>query len=152
MNAEYPLSHAYFERAILIDPVLKQPITALISKWKVSDTDDERSVYTGSRRYQLFGNFWFLHFFFANSYCIFGRTWASQKSCGTLKIMSPYICLLSLIYEPFSCAAIEQDCTLGLVIQIFNGLYDAGIDFLIVAHKASCHTLSKAFLKSMKTW
>ena len=24
--------------------------------------------------------------------------------------------------------------------------------FLIVAHKASCHTMSKAFLKSMKTW
>ena len=24
--------------------------------------------------------------------------------------------------------------------------------FLIVANKASCHTLSKAFLKSMKTW
>ena len=24
--------------------------------------------------------------------------------------------------------------------------------FLIVAHKASCHNLSKAFLKSMKTW
>ena len=24
--------------------------------------------------------------------------------------------------------------------------------FLIVAHKASCYTLSKAFLKSMKTW
>ena len=24
--------------------------------------------------------------------------------------------------------------------------------FLIVAHKALCHTLSKAFLKSMKTW
>ena len=24
--------------------------------------------------------------------------------------------------------------------------------FLIVAHKASCHTLSKAFLKAMKTW
>ena len=24
--------------------------------------------------------------------------------------------------------------------------------FLIVAHKASCHTLSKAFLKSVKTW
>ena len=24
--------------------------------------------------------------------------------------------------------------------------------FLIVSHKASCHTLSKAFLKSMKTW
>ena len=24
--------------------------------------------------------------------------------------------------------------------------------FLMVAHKASCHTLSKAFLKSIKTW
>ena len=30
--------------------------------------------------------------------------------------------------EPFFCAAMEQDCTLGLVIQIFNGSYDAGID------------------------
>ena len=30
--------------------------------------------------------------------------------------------------EPFSCAAIEQECTLGLVKQIFNGSYDAGID------------------------
>ena len=29
--------------------------------------------------------------------------------------------------EPFSCAAIEQDCTLDLVIQIFNGSYDAGV-------------------------
>ena len=26
------------------------------------------------------------------------------------------------------------------------------LSFLIVAHKASCHTLSKAFLKFMKTW
>ena len=47
MNAEYLLSHAYFERAILIGPVLKQPMAALISKWKVSATDYERSVYTG---------------------------------------------------------------------------------------------------------
>ena len=31
--------------------------------------------------------------------------------------------------EPFSCAAIEQDCTLGLVIQIFNGSYDAGVAY-----------------------
>ena len=30
--------------------------------------------------------------------------------------------------ESFSCAAIEQNCTLGLVIQIFNGSYDAGVD------------------------
>ena len=26
------------------------------------------------------------------------------------------------------------------------------LQILLVAHKASCHTLSKAFLKSMKTW
>ena len=50
--------------------------------------------------------------------------------------------------EPFSCTAIEQDCTLGLVIQIFSGSYDTGVD-VVVAHKASCDTLSKAFLKSM---
>ena len=30
--------------------------------------------------------------------------------------------------EPFSCAAIGQDCTLGLVIQMFNGSYNAGVD------------------------
>ena len=47
MNAEYPLSHDYFERVVLIGPVLKQPMTALISKWKVPDTDDERSIYSG---------------------------------------------------------------------------------------------------------
>ena len=33
-----------------------------------------------------------------------------------------------------------------------NDSYDVGIDFLIVAHKASCHTLLKAFLKYVKTW
>ena len=30
--------------------------------------------------------------------------------------------------EPFSCAAIEHDCTLGLVIEIFNGSFDDGVD------------------------
>ena len=29
--------------------------------------------------------------------------------------------------EPVSCAAIEQDSTLGFVIQIFNDSYDFGI-------------------------
>ena len=33
-----------------------------------------------------------------------------------------------LNHSPVLCAAIEQDCTLGLVIQIFSGSYDAGID------------------------
>ena len=36
--------------------------------------------------------------------------------------------------ESFSWAAIEQDCTLGLVIQIFNGSYDAGVD-VVFPHK-----------------
>ena len=29
-------------------------------------------------------------------------------------------------------AAIEQDCTLGVVIQIFNGSYDAGVDVVFL--------------------
>ena len=58
MNAEYPLSHAYFERAILTGPVLKQPMTALISKWKVSDTDDERRVYTGIQTVAVIWKLW----------------------------------------------------------------------------------------------
>ena len=60
MNAEYPLSHAYFERAILIGPVLKQPMTTLISNWKVSDTDDEKCVYTGIQTVSVI---WKLSFF-----------------------------------------------------------------------------------------
>ena len=34
--------------------------------------------------------------------------------------------------EPVSCAAIEQDCTLGLVIQIFNDSYDVGVDVVFL--------------------
>ena len=33
--------------------------------------------------------------------------------------------------EPVSCAAIEQDCTLGLVIQIFNDSYDSGVHVVL---------------------
>ena len=58
--------------------------------------------------------------------------------------------------EPVSCAGIEHDCTLVLSyrfsmtrMMLGNGMYVA---FPHSAHKASCHTLSKAFLKSMKTW
>ena len=68
------------------------------------------------------------------------RVGESRHHCRT-----PIICSS----EPVSCAANEQDCTLGIVIQIFNDLYDVGVD--VVAHKASCHTLLKAVLKSMKT-
>ena len=54
-------------------------MTVAISKWKVSDTDNERRMYTGIRRNQTFGNFGFLRFFFANSCRIFGRKWESRK-------------------------------------------------------------------------
>ena len=30
--------------------------------------------------------------------------------------------------EPVTCAAIEKDCTLGLVIQTFNDSYDVDVD------------------------
>ena len=55
---------------------------------------------------------------------------------------------------PVYYAAVEEDCTSGLVIEVFDDsdrlvlmLY-----FFMVVHKAACQTLSKAFLKSMKTW
>ena len=49
---------------------------------------------------------------------------------------------LQVFSEPVSYAAVEEDCT-RLVLMLF---------FFVVAHKAACQTLSKAFLKSMETW
>ena len=53
-----------------------------------------------------------------------------------------------------SYAAVEEDCTGGLVIEVFDDLdrFVLMLYFFMVAHKAACQTLSKAFLKSMKTW
>ena len=42
-----------------------------------------------------------------------------------------------------SYAAVEEDGTSGLVIEVFDDSNEVG---------AACQTLSKAFLKSMKTW
>ena len=54
----------------------------------------------------------------------------------------------------FRYAVVEEDGTSGLVIEVFDTwirlvlmLY-----FFMIARKAACQTLSKAFLKSMKTW
>ena len=56
--------------------------------------------------------------------------------------------------EPVSYAVVEEDGTSGLVIEVFDTwirlvlmLY-----FFMIARKAACQTLSKAFSKSMKTW
>ena len=55
--------------------------------------------------------------------------------------------------EPVSYAAVEEDCTSGLVIEVFDDSDKVGADVLLhVALKAVCQTLLKVFLKSMKTW
>ena len=51
--------------------------------------------------------------------------------------------------EPVSYAAVEEDGTSGLVIEVFDDLDKVGTDVLfMVAHEAACQTVSKAFLKS----
>ena len=56
--------------------------------------------------------------------------------------------------EPVSYAAVEEDCTSGLVTEVFDGSDKVGADvvFLHVYQQGCMPNLSKAFLKSMKTW
>ena len=56
--------------------------------------------------------------------------------------------------EPVFFAAVDEDGTSGLVIEVFDDLGKVGADdvLLMFAHKAACQTLLKAFLKSIKTW
>ena len=57
--------------------------------------------------------------------------------------------------EPVSYAAVEEDGTSGLVIEFFFMTWIRFVlmlYFFMVAYKAACQTLLKAFLKSMKTW
>ena len=73
------------------------------------------------------------------------RVGESRHPCRTPTVVLNYYPVLPL----------NRTALWALSYRFFNGSYDAGIDvvyFLIVAHKTSCHTLSKAFLKSMKTW
>ena len=44
--------------------------------------------------------------------------------------------------EQVACAAIGPGCTLGLVIQVSNGLFDTDID-VVFLHRASCDIMSK---------
>ena len=46
----------------------------------------------------------------------------------SLEMIAPRYLKFSTSSNLFSYAAIEQGCTLGLVIQIFNGSYDTGAD------------------------
>ena len=55
--------------------------------------------------------------------------------------------------EPVSYAAVEEDCTSSLVIEVSDDSGKVGADvFLQAAHKAACQTLSKTFLKYLNTW
>ena len=54
--------------------------------------------------------------------------------------------------EPVSYAAVEEDGTSGLVIEVFDDSDKVGADVLLLRGCPKSQTLSKAFLKSMKTW
>ena len=63
--------------------------------------------------------------------------------------LTPTVVLNHSPMLPFICtalAALSQSCSM-VRTRFALILY-----FRMVAHKAACHTLSKAFLKSMKTW
>ena len=47
---------------------------------------------------------------------------------------------------------LKRTCTGGLIIEVFDDSDEFGADVVMVAHKAACQILSKAFMKSMKTW
>ena len=56
--------------------------------------------------------------------------------------------------ELVSYAAVEEDGTSDLVIEVFDD-FDKFVLMLYLfmfVNKAACQSLSKAFLKSMKTW
>ena len=56
---------------------------------------------------------------------------------------------LKLLFGTSLPAAIEEDCTGGLVIEVFDGSDKVGADVVFFHF---CQTLRKAFLTSMKTW
>ena len=72
------------------------------------------------------------------------RVGESSHPCRTLNCCS----------EPISYAAVEEDGTSGLVIEVFDDLDKVGTDVVLLhgCPKATCQILSKAFLKSLKTW
>ena len=53
--------------------------------------------------------------------------------------------------EPVSYATVEEDCPGGFAIEAFDDSNKVGTD-VVFLHKAACKTLSKASLKSTKTW
>ena len=56
--------------------------------------------------------------------------------------------------ELVSYAAVEEDCTGGLVIEVSDDSDKVGADVVLLhgCPQSCSQTLSKAFLKSMKAW
>ena len=50
--------------------------------------------------------------------------------------------------------AVEEDCTCGIIIEVFDDSDKISVDGILYhgCPKAACWVLSKAFVKSMKTW
>ena len=59
----------------------------------------------------------------------------------------------TVVQKQFPMLLLEKDGTSDLVIEVFDDLDKVCADVVLLhgPHKAACQTLSKAFLKSMKT-
>ena len=67
---------------------------------------------------------------------------------------SKYFCRTpTVVHKPVSDAAVEEDCTCGLVIEVFDNSDKVGGDVLLHACPQSCMPNPvEGLLKSMKTW
>ena len=72
------------------------------------------------------------------------RVGESRHPCRTPTVVLNHSPMLSLNRTAL--------CALSYRFSMARMMLALMLYFLIVAHKASCHTLSKAFLKSVKTW
>ena len=62
--------------------------------------------------------------------------------------------LVGLRWEPVSYAAVEEDGTSGLVIEVFDGSDKVGADVVLLYDCPQSCMLNRVegFLKSLKTW
>ena len=80
--------------------------------------------------------------------------WCTTDDYTTSFLYFSLVSTASCHFEPVSYAAVEEDCTICLVIEVLDDSDKVGADvyFFMVAHNTACQTLSEAFLKFKKTW
>ena len=71
------------------------------------------------------------------------------KRVGERRHPRPYS---NCCFEPYSCVAVHLTIALSQSCSMVRTRFALLLYFRMVAHKATCYTLSKAFLKSVKTW